>query len=341
MPTKVAISNPRLWDYIFKKQRGYMNQIISVVPDFSMPLELHTPEYEEVYDSEEGVTKFVLINNENTNVRWTKSFKAEKRLDDAAKIAADTASLLLQLGMDVDEDDLEQEEYFKKHPVKIHKQEKNRIPNNTDALELFRTINKHIRNNALYNTPPKYELEKYCYKKIVNELGIPNEVPYMDIDIDFGGKKLQAKRFDNYGIGSYGGLDTKDESGVNPFAPLPPHDIYSSKIALKLAALLNEYDKNIVKDAVQLRTYITNRLIEISACGNTKDELRALELLGKVSDVGLFVDKSEINIVNSTPAALEHAIKDKINRLLGRENIEIEDAVFSSPVDIEHENNES
>ena len=98
--------------------------------------------------------------------------------------------------------------------------------------------------------------------------------------------------------------------------------------ALKLTALLNEYDRQVVKDVFQLRTYITNRLIEISGCGSTKEELKALELLGKISDVGLFVEKSEINITMTSPAQIEHAIKEKLNRLLGRENIEIDEAEF-------------
>jgi len=33
-----------------------------------------------------------------------------------------------------------------------------------------------------------------------------------------------------------------------------------------------------------------------SDCGDTKHELRALELLGKISDVGLFAEKTEINV---------------------------------------------
>jgi hypothetical protein len=103
--------------------------------------------------------------------------------------------------------------------------------------------------------------------------------------------------------------------------------------ALKLTALINEYDRQVVKDVFQLRTYITNRLIEISGCGSTKEELRALELLGKISDVGLFVEKSEINVTLTSPAQLEHAIKEKINRILGRENIEIDEAEFEEEVE--------
>lgn len=109
--------------------------------------------------------------------------------------------------------------------------------------------------------------------------------------------------------------------------------------ALKLTALLNEYDRQVVKDVFQLRTYITNRLLEISNCGSTKDELRALELLGKISDVGLFVEKSEITVTATTPAQIEHAIKEKINRLLGRQNVQIEEAEYDE-TDIEEENYE-
>jgi hypothetical protein len=107
--------------------------------------------------------------------------------------------------------------------------------------------------------------------------------------------------------------------------------------ALKLTALINEYDRQVVKDVFQLRTYITNRLIEISGCGSTKEELRALELLGKISDVGLFVEKSEINVTMTSPAQLEHAIKEKINRILGRENIEIDEADFEEEIVNEEE----
>ena len=105
--------------------------------------------------------------------------------------------------------------------------------------------------------------------------------------------------------------------------------------AIKIAAILNEYDKNIIRDAAQIRTYVTNKLIELSNSGNPRDELRALELLGKVSDVGLFVEKSEIQIKHTSSDSLEQIIKDKINRILGRENVEIEDAIYEEELEEE------
>ena len=53
-----------------------------------------------------------------------------------------------------------------------------------------------------------------------------------------------------------------------------------------------------------------------------------MELLGKISDIGLFTEKSEITVTHTTSASLEHAIKDKINRLLGKNEVDISDADF-------------
>jgi hypothetical protein len=102
-----------------------------------------------------------------------------------------------------------------------------------------------------------------------------------------------------------------------------PGDVYKQGVAVRLSALLNVYDKQIVGDAVQLRHYITNRLIEISSCGTVKDELRALELLGKISDVGLFTEKQEITVTHRTSEELEHAIKERVKRLIHSNIIDV------------------
>ena len=104
---------------------------------------------------------------------------------------------------------------------------------------------------------------------------------------------------------------------------ISPARLYNTYTASKLATIMTEYDHQVVEDAAQMRTYVTNKLLEISSCGDSKQELRALELLGKISDVGLFSEKTEINVTHTTES-LEHSIKDKINRLMGQ----IHDAEF-------------
>jgi hypothetical protein len=44
--------------------------------------------------------------------------------------------------------------------------------------------------------------------------------------------------------------------------------------------------------------------------------LKALELLGKHSDIGLFTERSEITVHHTTSTALESSIKERIKRLL-------------------------
>ena len=104
-----------------------------------------------------------------------------------------------------------------------------------------------------------------------------------------------------------------------------PAALYQGNVALKLSALLNEYDQRVVLDATQARTYITNRLLEISSCGDARYELKAIELLGKLSDVGAFTEKSEVTITHRTSDDLKTAIADKINRLLAAQQANIID----------------
>jgi len=62
----------------------------------------------------------------------------------------------------------------------------------------------------------------------------------------------------------------------------------ASLAIVNIKQVLEELDAQVIKDTDQLRRYITNKLIQISNCGVSKEELRALELLGKISDIGSF-----------------------------------------------------
>lgn len=84
-----------------------------------------------------------------------------------------------------------------------------------------------------------------------------------------------------------------------------------------LYMMLSEYDHQVVQDAVQLRRYITNKLIKDTDLPDPRHRLRALELLGKISDVGLFSDKTEITVKNVTQEDLEAQIRSKIFKILG------------------------
>lgn len=94
--------------------------------------------------------------------------------------------------------------------------------------------------------------------------------------------------------------------------------------AFGAAAFLREYGQQLALDVNQVRAALTFKLMEIANCGDTKFELKALELLGKHSDIGLFTSKSEITINYKDPTELENAIKERVKRLL---NADVIDAV--------------
>lgn len=93
--------------------------------------------------------------------------------------------------------------------------------------------------------------------------------------------------------------------------------------AYAAAAFLRTYGSQLALDAARARSAITNKLMELANCGDPKFELRALELLGKHSDIGLFTERSEITINYKDPQDLENAIKERVKRLLNAEVIDV------------------
>lgn len=97
----------------------------------------------------------------------------------------------------------------------------------------------------------------------------------------------------------------------------------SLPVALAASSFVREYGHNLAHDITEVRAALTNKLLEIANCGDTKFELRALELLGKHSDISLFTERSEININYNSPDALEAAIKERVKRLLNAKVIDM------------------
>jgi hypothetical protein len=86
---------------------------------------------------------------------------------------------------------------------------------------------------------------------------------------------------------------------------------------------LKSYANQVAADANEVRSAITAKLMEIANCGDPKYELKALELLGKHSDIGLFTERSEITITHKNADSLESAIKERIKRLLNSDVVDV------------------
>jgi hypothetical protein len=98
-------------------------------------------------------------------------------------------------------------------------------------------------------------------------------------------------------------------NNVNTSALTPPS-------LQNIRAYLDEYGRAVVNHAIELRHTVTNRLIEESQNPDPRIRIRALELLGKVSDVGLFTDRTEVTITHQTTDELRLKLRAKLQRLV-------------------------
>lgn len=86
---------------------------------------------------------------------------------------------------------------------------------------------------------------------------------------------------------------------------------------------LDEFGHAVVERAVQIRHLVTNKLLLESANPDPKIRIRALELLGKHSDVGLFSERSEVTITHQTTDELKEKLRAKLQRLIRRTSGEV------------------
>lgn len=91
---------------------------------------------------------------------------------------------------------------------------------------------------------------------------------------------------------------------------------------LMLDALLREYDHKVIQHADQIRKLVTNKLLMLSDNRDPKVQLKALEMLGKIADVGMFVEKQEITYKQQPTEVLEQKLKEKLGLLIEGEIVE-------------------
>ena len=72
-----------------------------------------------------------------------------------------------------------------------------------------------------------------------------------------------------------------------------------------------------VQQAKEPRGYTVAKLVEETQNPNANIRLKALGLLGKVTEVGLFTEKIEIKKVDASDEEIEQRIKEKLNRFMG------------------------
>jgi len=102
-----------------------------------------------------------------------------------------------------------------------------------------------------------------------------------------------------------------------------PKTVSVSAEAKAVTDLVRRHNFPSFGDAFEARNFITNKLVMLADCGDPKIELKALELLGKHSDIGLFSERSEVTVHHTTSESLENSIKERIKRLLNTDVVDV------------------
>jgi len=90
---------------------------------------------------------------------------------------------------------------------------------------------------------------------------------------------------------------------------LPPAKEVTPGAVKHVNAILSEFDREVLDVHRRLRNYITNKLILDSADTDSRTRLKALEMLGKISGVGLFSDRIDVTITQRTVKDIETELR--------------------------------
>lgn len=105
-------------------------------------------------------------------------------------------------------------------------------------------------------------------------------------------------------------------------------EIKTPEAVRHLVGMLTAYDWEFVQQAKELRGYTVAKLVEETQHPNANIRLKALGLLGKVTEVGLFTEKIEVKKTDLTEDEIDKKLKEKLARFM--------DVTDADVIDVEH-----
>jgi hypothetical protein len=184
------------------------------------------------------------------------------------------------------------------------------------------------------------------------EIGVPysDKIPYMDLRARAEAACNTASVLAEHGLDVEPTTEDEDIAAKLTLAYADNPEKTSKKVSDKRAAtlppaalmmthnILTQFGHSVVQSATQVRHLVTNKLIEETENPDPRVRIRALELLGKISDVGLFTEKTEVTITHRTTDELRESLRVKLAKLVNPVD-EPEDAVIvdGETIDLDEE----
>lgn len=116
---------------------------------------------------------------------------------------------------------------------------------------------------------------------------------------------------------------TNKQATAKNLAKLTPASLVQTR------SILDEFGQLVAQQASELRHLVTNKLILETENPDARVRLKALELLGKISDVGLFTDRTEVTITHQSTDDLKSKLREKLQKLR-TVDVEVQDVTENS-----------
>ena len=83
-----------------------------------------------------------------------------------------------------------------------------------------------------------------------------------------------------------------------------------------LAGMLSQYDWAFVEQAKEIRGYVVAELLEMTKSADPKVKLKALELTGKLTEVGSFTERISVTKTDASSSELEDRIRARLAKII-------------------------
>ena len=96
-----------------------------------------------------------------------------------------------------------------------------------------------------------------------------------------------------------------------------------------LVAMLSAYDWEFVEQAKNLRGMAVAKILEETNHPDARVRLKALDMLGRITEVALFTERVEIQKADMSDSEIDKKIKEKLNKFMGV--VDVEDVTEIAP----------
>ncbi len=166
--------------------------------------------------------------------------------------------------------------------------------------------------------------------KIEPEIGVPlfDDDPAVDLTVRTQAARTTALELAEHGLELKPNKEDEDVAAKIALAYADDPEKTSQKATPKRMStltpaslvltgnILTEFGASVVESAVTVRHLVTNKLILETENPDPRVRIRALELLGKISDVGLFSEKSEVTVTHQSTDDLKAKLRRKLEKLV-------------------------